>query len=167
MRCKDCDCCEQGFFRSRPTSYVCTGVKHPFVIENINEECTEYPEKNEKLKHKYLYELFPDVDHVPFPFGEKDYAPFDERDTFNMDMTLIVWLYERLRYFQDEASKMIDLTYYKFSIDGEKLTQRECIDRMVTDCKTILLDDDVTEKTWRTTEDLFKILSKVYWTMWW
>ena len=62
---------------------------------------------------------------------------------------------------------MIDLTHYKFFIDGEELTQRECIDRMVIDCKTILLDDDVTEKTWHTTEDLFKILSKVYWTMWW
>jgi hypothetical protein len=127
----------------------------------------KHPEKNVKLNHKYLYELFPDVERVPFPFGEEDYAPFDERDTFSMDMTLIAWLYERLRYFQDEVSQRIDLTYHKFAIDGEEFTQRECIDRMVKYCKTILLEDDVTEKTLCATEDLFKILSKVYWAMWW
>lgn len=45
MKCKDCDCCKQGWFKSMPSNYVCTGVKEPFVIDNIYNECTEYPEK--------------------------------------------------------------------------------------------------------------------------
>ena len=46
MKCMDCDCCRKGFFESKPEVYVCIGVKEPFVIDNIEKECTEYPEKN-------------------------------------------------------------------------------------------------------------------------
>lgn len=42
MKCKDCKCCHKGFFESTPEAYVCTGVPEPFVIDNINVECTEY-----------------------------------------------------------------------------------------------------------------------------
>ena len=46
MKCKDCDCCKSGWFKSSPEKYVCVGVKHPFVIDDINNNCTEYPENN-------------------------------------------------------------------------------------------------------------------------
>ena len=45
MKCKDCRCCHKGWFKSKPDEYVCTGVKHPFVIEDINHDCTEYDYK--------------------------------------------------------------------------------------------------------------------------
>lgn len=138
-----------------------------------------------EIKHKYLRELFPDG-NLPFPYGEADCADFDARDTFSMDGTLIAWLYERLRYFQDVASLNVDfeqpLYMYgeKVLIDGQEVTQRQCIDRMVEDCKTILLFDhgvefdDWKEEIKYATEvvepaknDLFMVLSKVYWAMWW
>lgn len=50
MKCKDCDSCIKGFFLSKPAEYVCIGVKNPFVIDDINHECTEYPEKNTNKK---------------------------------------------------------------------------------------------------------------------
>lgn len=134
--------------------------------------------KNE-TKHKYLRELFAD-DNIPFPYGERDYHGFDARDTFNMDNTLVMWLYENLRYFQDEASKIIDFDNHEqvYDIDGKELTQRQCIDRMVLDC-AIILDNsnDITESIEEemhyfnekdaAKDDLFKVLSKVYWAMWW
>ena len=46
MKCKDCNACHKGYFQSKPEDYVCIGVYEPFVIRNINNECTEYPEKN-------------------------------------------------------------------------------------------------------------------------
>ena len=61
------------------------------------------------MKHKYIRELFPD--QLPFPYDEKDYHGFDERDTFSMDHILIMWLYERLRFFQDEASKVVNFDF--------------------------------------------------------
>lgn len=48
MKCKDCNACEKGFFKSKPDAYVCIGVSEPFIIKDINNECTEYPEKNKE-----------------------------------------------------------------------------------------------------------------------
>lgn len=189
MKCCECSACRKGWFESQPDSYVCIGVLEPFVISDVNAECTEYSEKKTgHVKHKYLRELFPDGD-LPFPYYEEDYHDFDERDTFNMNYTLIAWIYECLRYFQDEASKTIDLEFNKFDIDNEPLTQRQCIARMVEDCKTILLADEFTDKEYdemlkdnkklismyqerekqadAAKDDLFRVLSKVYWSMWW
>ena len=45
MKCKDCGCCHKGWFPNRPDAYVCTGVKVPFVIDDINNECTEYVDR--------------------------------------------------------------------------------------------------------------------------
>ncbi len=47
MRCRECSACVKGFYKCSPEEYVCTGVKYPFVIENIDTQCTEYPEKRE------------------------------------------------------------------------------------------------------------------------
>lgn len=129
------------------------------------------------MKHKYLHELFPDG-NLPFPYNEEDYHDFDNRDTFNMDVTIIAWMYQCLRFFQDEASKIVDFDFHKIEIDGIELTQRQCIDRMVEDCKIICYDDgafedynDENEYIINVVEpainDLFVVFSKVYWHMWW
>lgn len=122
------------------------------------------------MKHKYLRELFPD--DLPFPYGEEDYHDFDERDTFNLDGCLVMWLYERLRYFQDVVTDTVimdDPEHRTYEIDGEELTQLQCIDRMVEDCMVILFSDDYDEyeQMDAAKDDLFKVLSKVYWAMWW
>lgn len=50
MKCKNCNACQKGFFKSQPNKYVCIGTKNPFVINDIEQLCTEYPEKsNDKL----------------------------------------------------------------------------------------------------------------------
>lgn len=120
------------------------------------------------MKHEYLHELFLEG-KLPFPYGEEDYHDFDDRDTFNMDCTLVAWLYECMRFFQDETC--VDLSYHRFDIDDEELTQIQCIDRMIEDCKVILLSDgtydDEFDKINAAKDDLFKVLSKVYWAMWW
>lgn len=130
------------------------------------------------MKHKYIRELFSEKD-LPFPYSEEDYHDFDNRDTFNMDCTIIAWMYQCLRFFQDEASQIVNFDYHRFDIDGEELTQRQCIDRMVEDCKVILLYNDLMFDDWQddkkyidsvvnpAKDDLFKVFSKVYWAMWW
>ena len=131
------------------------------------------------MKHEYLCELFPE-EQLPFPYSEEDYHDFDARDTFSMSDTLVAWLYECLRYFQDESSKIVDFTFHKFIINGDELTHKQCIDRMVEDCKIVLLyngganfDDFKEEEKYfkdvicPAKDDLFMVLSKVYWSMWW
>ena len=48
MKCRECYCCEKGWFKSKPNAYVCIGVQEPFVIKDINVECTEYPEYKDR-----------------------------------------------------------------------------------------------------------------------
>lgn len=47
MKCKSCSSCRKGYFESKPDKYVCIGVKEPFIIKDINNECTEYFAKKE------------------------------------------------------------------------------------------------------------------------
>lgn len=49
MKCRECNSCHKGYFDSKPNAYVCIGVKEPFVIKDIDVECTEYPEKRNKV----------------------------------------------------------------------------------------------------------------------
>ena len=49
MKCKDCSACHKGWFNYRPNDYVCTGVKEPFIISDINVECTEYEYNRDKI----------------------------------------------------------------------------------------------------------------------
>lgn len=55
MKCKFCYACKKGYFESKPDSYVCTGVKEPFIINDIEQECTEY--KNTKTTYDKIKEI--------------------------------------------------------------------------------------------------------------
>ena len=54
MKCRFCNCCHQGWFPSKPDAYVCTGVKEPFVIGNIDHDCTEYISRAEMPDPKII-----------------------------------------------------------------------------------------------------------------
>ena len=116
--------------------------------------------------HEYLLEVF-DEDHIPFPYSEEDYAEFDNRDSYIFVDFFVCWLYERLRYFQDNAC--IDLTYHTFEIDGAVLNQEQCIQRMIDDCKVVMTCDiiDDYELMENAKNDLLNVFSKVFWAMWW
>lgn len=48
MKCIECDACRKGFWKSKPEAYICIGVKEPFEINDVYQQCTEYPEKREQ-----------------------------------------------------------------------------------------------------------------------
>ena len=48
MTCRECDCAKKGFFTSAPNSWVCIGVKEPFIINDLDVQCTEYEELRNK-----------------------------------------------------------------------------------------------------------------------
>lgn len=65
MKCRQCNCCHEEK-RTRwtyngwatETVQMCYGVKEPFVITDVNKECTEYPERRSlqvKLTAEDLY----------------------------------------------------------------------------------------------------------------
>ena len=42
MKCIECKCCHKGWYKQMPDRYVCIGVPEPFIITDVNRECTEY-----------------------------------------------------------------------------------------------------------------------------
>ena len=67
MKCRECNACHKGYFKSKPDAYVCTGVQEPFVIEDINNDCTEYKYIRDKIAEDGIYiELFAVKDGVRY-----------------------------------------------------------------------------------------------------
>lgn len=102
---------------------------------------------------------FKNLKEIPFP-----YAKLDQRDCFNLDTSLFAWLYEHLQAYYDEASVSIDLMEYKYNINGEELNEKECIFRMIEDCKIIL--DTSEYENFAERNDLFDVLKECIWSLW-
>lgn len=123
------------------------------------------------MGHEYLQRLFKEKKDFPYPYNLEDSNDFDARETYSFNYTMIAWLYEHLKYFQEKASKVFD--FHTFAIDEETLTQMECIDRMVKDCEIYLkfgdkifgLSKNEEEEIKNAINDLFKVLSIVFWSM--
>lgn len=73
MKCKDCKHCKQGWFKSKPNEYVCIGVKEPFVISNIENECTEYFWLSDMYKKPDVY-----IKQEPYVDDYGIYVPVNE-----------------------------------------------------------------------------------------
>lgn len=76
MKCKDCEACKIGWFESKPNEYVCIGAKEPFVISDINVECTEYPEYRNKRTNSEIKKLRLDGEYYASYVGDDGiYSP--------------------------------------------------------------------------------------------
>ena len=98
---------------------------------------------------------------------ERSIYGFDERETWGMDFTFYCWLYERLMRFLDVAN--FDMNYHEFEYEGEVLTQKQCIDRMLEGLK-IALTKNWTEQTdddSKKVDDIAHIWALVLPAMWW
>lgn len=111
---------------------------------------------------------FKKLETIPFPYAEKGYPKLDKRDCFNVDTSLIAWLYEHLQAYYDDANDYIDLEEHKYSINGEELNEKECIFRMIKDCEFILntWEYEKFEERDAAKNDLFDVLKECIWSLW-
>ena len=126
--------------------------------------------------HEYYFKEF---SFIPYPYCEKDFNyELNTKETFSLDMTILAYLYEHLVMYKEAASEIVNLSYHKFTINDEILTEEQCINRMLDDIRVILSIDDsdyisvedfekkdkiMTEKK----NDLFDVLKECFWTLWW
>ena len=86
MKCKDCDYKMKGFFACEPDKYACIGVKEPFVIGNIDSECTQYKTLTLKAEIKPLEPVKPYVGddgiYVPYEHDPRYHKLLISRDLF-------------------------------------------------------------------------------------
>lgn len=75
MKCKDCDGCKLGYFKSKLDKHVCIATKEPFVIENVEHECTEYPERRDlvsKTEIDFMKDAYRAANHPSHYGGENN-----------------------------------------------------------------------------------------------
>ena len=106
MKCKECSCCYKGYFASKPNAYVCIGVKEPFVIDNIDSECTEYPEERNGVTVMNTAKMWlkAQKDNKVYECIEGDMAyskamGLVDKHNFNEPWNLEAWKYEKEKGF--------------------------------------------------------------------
>lgn len=95
-------------------------------------------------KHKYLEDIGIETKVTPWGWNQDDSRQkqwkedrklygFDERETWSLDTTFFYWLYERVMMYNE--INCIDTSFHELVVNNEKLTQQECIDRIILGCK--------------------------------
>ena len=68
MKCRECSNCKQGWYSYLPNHFVCIGVPEPFIIGDIDVECTEYKDLRKKIPTEDLFVIgfdnAPNGDHA-------------------------------------------------------------------------------------------------------
>lgn len=98
---------------------------------------------------------------------ERDAYGFDERETWNMDFSFYLWLYERLKRFVEIAP--INLDYHKFEYNGKEYTQRQMIDMMLERLEFSFKPghNEFDKKQYSYVSEIEKIWAIVLPAMWW
>lgn len=119
-------------------------------LEDIGVELTNIPENW----------CPPDDERHPKWEKQRDLYGFDERDTWSLDYTIALLLYERLAMYNEV--NIIDTTVRTFDYNGETLTMQDCIDRMLNGLEIRLADDDCGDVA-----EVYEILALCHNSLWW
>lgn len=92
---------------------------------------------------------------------------FDEQETWALDFSFYLWLYERLKRFVEVCH--IDLDYHKFEYNGVEYTQRQMIDMMIERLEFSFKPEynDFDSKQYAYVSEIEKIWAIVLPAMWW
>lgn len=142
MKCIECNCCHKGWFDYMPDVYVCTGVKEPFAISDINHECTEYEDKKNKIDVEGAIAHFKyGISHDIFSEPVASYAKMavealenSKKDSYEADLKMIkVNLINKLR-----AKQRGCLELYDEYMDGEDYRNAQLLEEVINMVKEIL-----------------------------
>lgn len=86
----------------------------------------------------------------------------DERNTWDMNLSMIEYLYEHMMMLRSKADHIIDWdAHEKITFEDEEMTLSEAMDKVIEMCKEIFFDQDMsTTKLWQ----LYALIADY---MWW
>ncbi len=132
------------------------------------------------MAHKYLEELrgyeplFTDEELENDSRNERwrkqtEIYGFNDTETWDMDRTFYLWLYEHLRMYEEVASDIVDLNYHKFSFKGKKYTQLELIHLIMDKIKFYFSTeyDDFDGSHYNKIKEIGEIWAMLLPSMWW
>lgn len=95
---------------------------------------------------------------------------WSDEETWNLDYSFIKWVNSRFKVYKEQAGKIVDLEYHKFTYKKKTYTQLELIDKVID-----LTDEYIKNANANWYDDtldpikneVFDIFKKIYWSMWW
>lgn len=95
---------------------------------------------------------------------------FDERDTWNLDHTMLELLYERIKMFI-EVSETMNHDLNKVTVDGEELPFPEVVDNLLELCETVIRNNNTFEIDFDEQAEIEKkiwsIWAQTFQSFWW
>ena len=136
------------------------------------------------MSHKYLNDIGVKDESLPWNWQEDDKRQaqwkkerteygFDQRDTWSLDYTLSLLVYERLKMYKEIASKVIDLNHpmQVHEFEGKNVLLGDAIDRVILGFEAFIT---AREENWhpyeKITEEYYKcwsLLAIIMPRLWW
>lgn len=121
---------------------------------------------NKKHRRYYLDEINanPHFDgyeldnRFPIWQGEQQVYGFDETDTWNLNYTMLMLLYERVCMYRDKT--IVNTDFYDFKYKGGTLTQGDIINKIIEKCEFIFAVDNFANSYDDSTEKIKEIIEK-------
>jgi hypothetical protein len=135
------------------------------------------------MSRKYLEEIGIKLEDTPWGWNKGDSREkywmeeihedgFDERETWDLNFTMNLLLYERLCKYKEMARGIVNLSFYTFEYNGKELTQEECIDKIFEGLRLELTLDPFDKKRKEQEvidkiESVWKIYDLIKYALWW
>lgn len=97
---------------------------------------------------------------------EKEIYGFCSAETWNMDRIFCEWLYSHCKMYLEKAEGTVDMEFHSIEIDGEEVTQLQCIQRIIKLTGVALTVSDGEEAT-KNLREAILIWAEVFPLMWW
>lgn len=98
--------------------------------------------KNSCTEELFFGSLQKDKRNKKWEKQQKKYGGYDDRVAWSLNTFMTEQIYIWLKMYLNNADGFIDLTFYKFDIDGKILTEKEAILLAISDIEFYLLNND-------------------------
>ena len=91
-------------------------------------------------------------------------------ECWDLDYTMIDWLIEHLKVFEEDASKCINMEFHKFEYKGEivpfGVLLSKLIDKLI-ELRTLMDELREPDRAEELKNEAFELLSLIFWCLWW
>ena len=100
---------------------------------------------------------------------EKEIYGFDSTETWALDTSFYLWLYEHLRMYMDKASNFVNLRFHTFVFDGKDYYQEDIINEMLKRLRFYFSEeyDEFNEEHYTYVAQIVEMWGLVLPAMWW
>ena len=118
-----------------------------------------------------LYEMHQDKRNDMWAEQRKICGGYDERVSWNLNTFMAEQIFTWLNIYLDNADGFVDLTFHKFDINGKKLTEKEAIQKALSDLEFYLKYQDSDAETEKEClskiQEAFNIIGLISPALWW